>query len=261
MTATGGQGPGAKHPACTGVVPFYNERERVLQVLRVLTRVQHLARIVGIDDGSEDGTGALLAEKYPEVVLLRLERNRGKSAAIAAGLSLVRTSHVLLADADLQDLEAVEVEAAVGIALADPAVDMIILRRVRAAPHARLSRGDVIFSGERVLKTELLRQVLASSPRQYQIEIAINQAMVEHGRTVYWLPSSARNTLKMRKRGLVSGFMSDLTMVKDMMDYAGLDAFTRQVLFFARDRYPGHLAPGDSGRVARGPLPRSRTGP
>ena len=116
-----------------------------------------------------------------------------------AGVNLVHTSHVLLLDADLRGLVAGEIGLAVSTALAYPEIDMIILRRVKAAIHARVSRGDVLFSGERILKTADLHEVLASNPDQYQIEMAINRSMLQQQKRVYWMPSSARNTLKLRK--------------------------------------------------------------
>ena len=128
-----------------------------------------------------------------------------------------------------------EIEGAVAVALTRPEIDMIILRRVKAGVHAKLCRGDVLFSGERVLKTADLSAALAAQPSRYQIEIALNRYMLEHGKRVCWMPSSARNTLKMRKQGPVRGLAGDVAMVKNMVDYAGVGAYLEQFLFFARE--------------------------
>jgi hypothetical protein len=51
------------------------------------------------------------------------------------------------------------------------------------------------------------------------------------------MPSSARNTLKMRKQGPVRGLAGDVAMVKNMVDYAGVGAYLEQYLFFARETH------------------------
>lgn len=224
--------------ACACVIPLYNERERIASVLNVVLRVANLSQVICVDDGSTDGGAALIAQRYPTVALVRLPQNRGKAAAIQAGVDLVAASHVLLLDADLHGLAAAEIEAAVAVALARPEIDMVILRRIKAGVHARLSRGDVLFSGERVLKTADLKRALAANVNGYQIEIAVNRYMAAQGKRVVWMPSSARNTLKMRKQGPMRGLAGDVAMVKNMIDYAGFGAYLEQYLTFARDRWP-----------------------
>lgn len=228
---------------CTCIIPFYNERNRILRVLNVATRLSRVTQVICVDDGSTDGAAALVARHHPNVTLVRQPHNTGKAAAVQAGASLTTSSHVLLLDADLRDLRAAEVNLAVATALANPAIDMIILRRVRAALPAHLSRGDVLFSGERILKTVDLATALVGNPSRYQIEIAINHYMMRRRKQVYWMPSSARNTLKIEKSGLVRGLAGDLTMLENMIDFAGLGAFLQQYLFFAREELPPVGAP------------------
>lgn len=220
---------------CACVVPFFNERERILPVLDVVTTLTHLAQVICVDDGSTDGTAALVARRFPQVSMLLLPGNSGKAAAVQAAAEMVRASHVLLVDADLRNLAAAEIDRAVATALTSSEIDMIILRRVRAGMHARLSRGDVLFSGERIVKTADLLAALAANPSRYQIEIALNRHMLENGKRVVWMPSSARNTLKVHKQGPVRGLAGDVAMVKNMVDYAGVGAYLEQYLFFARE--------------------------
>ena len=234
--------PGVKRslprPRCSCIIPFQNEQGRILRVLNVATRLNNLTQVICVDDGSTDDTSRQIVLRYPGVTLLRVPVKGGKAAAVRAGIDLVHTSHVLLLDADLRGLEAGEIGLAVSTALAHPEIDMIILRRVKAAIHARLSRGDVLFSGERILKTADLREVLALKPDQYQIEIAINRSMLQKQKRVFWMPSSARNTLKMRKSGPVRGLAGDVAMVKNMIDFAGVGTYVEQYLHFAREKAP-----------------------
>ena len=86
---------------CACVVPFFNERDRILHVLDVVTTLPHLTQVICVDDGSTDGTAALVARRFPQVSMLLLHRNSGKAAAVQAAADMVRTSHMLLMDADL----------------------------------------------------------------------------------------------------------------------------------------------------------------
>ena len=69
------------------VVPCYNEERRILpgEFLALARRVH----LLFVDDGSTDGTGAILsslAGQSPQVEVLRLESNVGKAEAVRRGL-------------------------------------------------------------------------------------------------------------------------------------------------------------------------------
>ena len=93
----------------TVVVPIYNERETVDELVRRLSAA--LAplepyEVVLVDDGSTDGSwDALraLAVRDERLRLLRLSRNFGHQIALTAGLDAARGDAVVLIDGDLQD--------------------------------------------------------------------------------------------------------------------------------------------------------------
>src|SRR5262249_42278102 len=60
--------------------------------------------VVVVDDGSSDGTYAASTElgaTWPQLTVLRFERNRGKGAAVREGMLHARGEHRLFSDADL----------------------------------------------------------------------------------------------------------------------------------------------------------------
>ncbi|MHB8718706.1 MAG: dolichyl-phosphate beta-glucosyltransferase [Candidatus Dormibacteria bacterium] len=90
------------------VVPAYNETARLPATLHAMR--QHLDgcgedyEVVVVDDGSSDGTLALArAEEaaWPQLRVLALGRNRGKGAAVRAGMLASRGRLRLFSDADL----------------------------------------------------------------------------------------------------------------------------------------------------------------
>jgi dolichyl-phosphate beta-glucosyltransferase len=93
-------------PELSVVVPAYNEEERLAVTLpSMLSYLEAAGRsfeVIVVDDGSADGT-ASVAESFAGrgVRVVRHARNRGKGAAIRAGVLESRGDRVLLTDADL----------------------------------------------------------------------------------------------------------------------------------------------------------------
>lgn len=88
------------------LIPSYNTGERVLQTVR--EALEHWAPVWVVVDGSKDGSGEKLdelAEKEPQLRVLRFARNRGKGAVLLDGArEAVEAgfSHLLTMDADGQ---------------------------------------------------------------------------------------------------------------------------------------------------------------
>jgi glycosyltransferase involved in cell wall biosynthesis len=92
------------------IIPVYNEEENVEPLMReitsVLDRLGKRYEIIVVDDGSRDATFERLAGLRRGVCALRvvrLKRNFGQTAALAAGLSQARGEFVALMDGDGQN--------------------------------------------------------------------------------------------------------------------------------------------------------------
>jgi glycosyltransferase involved in cell wall biosynthesis len=79
-------------PDLSVVVPLFNEEaslpQLVAQLLQALRPLGRSFELVLVDDGSSDGSAALLrqlASATPELVVVVLRRNYGQTAAMAAG--------------------------------------------------------------------------------------------------------------------------------------------------------------------------------
>ncbi|GLI38910.1 glycosyltransferase family 2 protein [Geobacter hydrogenophilus] len=90
------------------VIAAYNEETRIGGTLRrirqYVTERRLDCEIIVVDDGSGDGTAALvqrLAEEIPALRVIRYEPNRGKGYALRTGVLASKGELVLVSDADL----------------------------------------------------------------------------------------------------------------------------------------------------------------
>jgi glycosyltransferase involved in cell wall biosynthesis len=98
--------PEASRPELSVVIPTYNEAQRIVPTIAaVASHVCDLGRtweLIVSDDGSTDGTADIvLGLDFANVTVLTAERNRGKGAAVRAGIAAARGDLVLFSDADL----------------------------------------------------------------------------------------------------------------------------------------------------------------
>lgn len=93
----------------SAVVPVHDEEATVLEVTRalraMLAQVARRWEVIVVDDGSRDGTPALVdaeAHRHRDVRVVRHERNRGYGAAVGSGLAAATGEWVFLIDGDGQ---------------------------------------------------------------------------------------------------------------------------------------------------------------
>jgi GT2 family glycosyltransferase len=83
----------------TIVVVTRNRRERLLATLERLTELPERARIIVVDNDSDDGSPDAVGERFPDVATMRLTGNRG-AAARNAGVAAAGTELVGFCDDD-----------------------------------------------------------------------------------------------------------------------------------------------------------------
>lgn len=97
-------------PEYSVIIPLYNEAEALPQLAaEVRQAMKSLGlpyEVLFVDDGSTDGSLGVLkdtAEKDSGIRIIALDRNRGQSAALDAGLKAARGRVFVTLDADLQN--------------------------------------------------------------------------------------------------------------------------------------------------------------
>jgi glycosyltransferase involved in cell wall biosynthesis len=86
------------------VIPVFNEARTIETLLERVLATPYRKEILVVDDGSTDGTRALLAARDGRdgIRVILHERNRGKGAALATGFAAASGDVVLIQDADLE---------------------------------------------------------------------------------------------------------------------------------------------------------------
>lgn len=90
--------------AVTVVIPVYNERETIEEIVRQVRAVNVHHEIIIVDDFSTDGTREVLLDlaQEPDVQVLMHGYNQGKGAALRTGFHAAQGEVVIIQDADLE---------------------------------------------------------------------------------------------------------------------------------------------------------------
>lgn len=98
-----------KAPTISVVVPARNEEKTIAQVVErsfaAIAQLETRGEVLVVDDGSTDGTGAVLDElqnRYPLLRVISLRRSQGMTAALQRMFSSSRGEIVILIPADME---------------------------------------------------------------------------------------------------------------------------------------------------------------
>lgn len=200
----------------TLIIPAYNEEENIERVLDVVVDMPDFQQIIVVDDGSVDGTYDKI-RKYP-VQIIRHQQNRGKGAAVWAGVQSACFPYIMLLDADLIGLQSNHLRALIQPVLHDGVAMSLGLFGTGRFATDWAQRVAPNLSGQRVVKREVLESLPVIEHTRYGIEVALTRHVKRQGFSVAEVPlHDLTHRMKEEKLGLVRGFSARMKMYLDIM--------------------------------------------
>lgn len=185
------------NPYISIIVPAYNEELRIKDTLESIKGIDEINEIIVVDDGSTDKTTKLASEvKSEKIVVLKLDKNKGKGYALNYGLSIAMKNADIIGflDADLgssaNDVKKlitpiINNEADVVIAKFPPAKKKGGLGFVKGLAKESVFEMtgvelDATLSGQRLFKKEVLEK-FNEIPFGYGVEVGMTIDILKYG--------------------------------------------------------------------------------
>jgi glycosyltransferase involved in cell wall biosynthesis len=182
------------------VVIAYNEAANIAATIAAITALDGLSKheVIVVDDGSCDGTAgivAAIAERYPDVRLIRLPENRGRGYARDTGIADARGDLIATVDADIilppdwlvRTRSALHGhDAAGGTAVPDGDVTYLY-RRFGLTPRVR-THTTTVAGGNGLYRSEVFTSVRFDPALREGEDVALNHAIERHGLSCATVP-------------------------------------------------------------------------
>ncbi len=201
------------------VVPAYNEASRIGAVLAPVVASELVDEVIVVDDGSDDET-ANEARRFP-VRVLQLGANRGKAAALDAGVNIAGNDDFLFLDADLVGLRTEHVDKLIRTYV-ERDLEMVV--GVFSDGRKNTDFAQLInpyASGQRILSRKLWERAKENvHEMNFGIEITLSKLAAKEGwRKEYVKLGGVTHVLKEEKRGFSKGMVDRLKMYGDMIKW------------------------------------------
>ncbi len=235
----------------TIVIPVFNEIDTLCSVVETVTQAAAAQgwHVIAVDDGSHDGSGALLDELQAQhIAVLRVlhhSNNRGYGAALKTGIRASATTHVLTMDADGQHT----VQHIHLMLEQDGDQDLVIGQRT-ALLHSPMWRmpGKWILklfaefmsrqripdlnSGLRLFRRQSLLKYLHLFPDGFSFSTTSTLIFLNRGLNIAYVPVEVRRRQNKSTVKLSTGFQTLLLILRLMMQLDPLRIFVPMSILF-----------------------------
>ncbi len=198
------------------IIPAFNEESRIGNVIDVVKHVDIINEIIVVDDGSIDMTYKVAMDKGVKVI--RLKENKGKGAAIIAGINHTKADTILLLDADLIGLTPEHI-----ISLIKPLQNKKYQMSYGLFSNGRFGTDlaqKIIpcLTGQRAVKKEIIEKIENLELTRYGIEVALTRYVRKNNiPSIQVLMKNMTHVTKEEKLGLIRGFSARVKMYWEVL--------------------------------------------
>ncbi|NPV42059.1 MAG: glycosyltransferase [Anaerolineae bacterium] len=176
----------AQKPVVSAIVCAYNEEKSLKDILSVLADCREADEVIVVNDGSSDGTAAIIDAfaGNSKLKIIHFAKNRGKSNAMVAAALRAQGDLLVFLDADLKGLKGDHVQKLTEPLLKDKA-DMVIGDPQYASEVAKLFDPFRKLSGQRALwRRDFLPLVEEIRNTGFGIETLLNLSYKEQRKRI-----------------------------------------------------------------------------
>jgi glycosyltransferase involved in cell wall biosynthesis len=186
----------------TVIIPAYNEKNTIQEIVRRVQATKLVDEILIVDDGSTDGTRALIAtmDGKDNVKVILHEKNQGKGAAVRTGISASSGDVLIIQDADLEydPREYTNLMKPIEEGLAD----VVYGSRFLGAPHRAILFWNMVANKLLTLMTNILyNNILTDMETGYKVfKREVVADMIIHAKRFDFEPEFTAKILKKNVR-------------------------------------------------------------
>lgn len=196
----------------TTIIPAYNEKHHIGEVLSAVCSVDTIDEIIVVSDGSTDDTAN--AARDFKVKVIELDRNYGKGFAMKIGFCNAHCPIILFLDADLKGIQSYHIESLI-IPVQLDIVDMTLGVFSSGRGATDLAQKITPFlTGQRAIKKCILDDIKESNwPGGFGIELMLTKQANANKLRILKVPlDHVSHVMKEEKMGLTKGIMARLKM-------------------------------------------------
>lgn len=199
----------------SAIIPAFNEAATIAQKVAEVIGHPLIHEVIVVDDGSDDATAALAANAGAQVI--RIGENRGKAAALDAGVAVASGKYLVFLDADVTGYTHAALSRIIAPVVSGRYEMFVGIRARRTIWLNRVLHFFPILGGERALTRELWQSVPHDHTQGFQIEITMNYCAKWTGKGMgFALIRGTVHRTKEKKYGLLLGLVRRTGMIRDI---------------------------------------------
>lgn len=217
------------------IIPCYNDGETITLIINELKKSDLISEIIVVDDHSKTETIKVL-EKIQGIKLIKQDINHGKTYTLSVGFNHSSSSIIAFIDSDLVNFKCYDFEKMIEPVLSGKC-DITLSLRGKEALHGRLSGYAFAFTGERVIKKNLLAENIdIFDNHDYIFEAAFNKRFFGNYRVRGVYLENVGQKAQFQKQGYI-GLLADIKQTWSLVKFLGIREFIRQLLFVKQPNF------------------------